>query len=323
MLMSCPRLGPMGGEVQLRQLEYVVALARERHFARAATRCFVSQPALSAGIRKLETELDVTIVQRGQRFEGFTPEGQLVVNWAHRILAERDGLRADLQQLRGGLTSTLRIGTIPTAVAITSLVTERFTATYPMARARVEEMSSREVSRRLVDFQIDVGVTYLDAEGGQRHRTVELYRERYFLVCPDGTTTGTAKAVVGWDEAARLELCLLSRAMRNRRIIDERFAAAGAVPAPVVETDSMGALLAHISSRQLATVVSQAWLYAFGVPEGMGVHPLTHDGPGEAIGLVTLDSDPLPYLAEACVAAVTGLDVESELDRAIELVLTS
>ncbi len=311
----------MSGDVQLRQLEYVVALARERHFARAAKSCFVSQPALSAGIRKLEAELDVTIVQRGQRFEGFTPEGQLVVNWAHRILAERDGLRGDLEQMLGGLTSTLRIGTIPTAVAITTLVTERFTASYPMARARVEEMSSREVSRRLADFQIDVGVSYLDTEGAQPHRTVELYRERYFLVLPAGSALAAAD-VVGWQDAARQDLCLLSQAMRNRRIIDELFAAAGAVPMPVIETDTMGTLIAHVASRRLSTVVSQAWLYAFGVPDGMCVRPLAQNGPGQPIGLVLLDSDPAPYLAEACATAVDGLDVETTLNQAIAPFLT-
>ena len=306
----------MSGEVQLRQLEYVVALAQERHFARAARSCFVSQPALSAGIRKLEGELDVTIVQRGQRFEGFTPEGQLVVNWAHRILAERDGLRADLEQMHGGLTSTLRIGTIPTAVAITTLVTERFTTMYPMARARVEEMSSREVNRRLADFQIDVGVTYLDGESHQPNRTVELYRERYFLVCPTESSLA-AQTVVSWQEAATEPLCLLSRAMRNRRIIDGHFAADGALPTPAIETDSMGTLIAHVGSRRLATVVSQAWLYAFGVPDGMCVRALAQRGPGEPIGLVVLDNDPAPYVAEACVTAVNGLDVEAELNKVI------
>lgn len=57
----------------LRQLEYLVALARERHFTRAADACFVSQPSLSAAIRKLEHELDVPIVRRGRRYEGLTP----------------------------------------------------------------------------------------------------------------------------------------------------------------------------------------------------------------------------------------------------------
>ena len=59
----------------VRQLEYLVALARERHFGRAAESCHVSQPALSGAIRHLEQELDVVIVQRSHRFIGFTPEG--------------------------------------------------------------------------------------------------------------------------------------------------------------------------------------------------------------------------------------------------------
>ena len=61
----------MHGEVSIQQLEYLLALARERHFGRAASACHVSQPTLSVAIRKLEHELDVVIVLRGQRFEGF------------------------------------------------------------------------------------------------------------------------------------------------------------------------------------------------------------------------------------------------------------
>ena len=93
----------------LRQLEYLVALARERYFARAAAACYVSQPSLSAAIRKLEHELDVPIVRRGRRFEGLTPEGERVLPWAHRILAERDALRHELSAMRGGLAGTREI----------------------------------------------------------------------------------------------------------------------------------------------------------------------------------------------------------------------
>ncbi|MDT5189127.1 MAG: hypothetical protein QOI28_1378, partial [Mycobacterium sp.] len=100
----------MHGEVAIQQLEYLVALSRERHFGRAASACHVSQPTLSVAIRRLEHELDVVIVLRGQRFEGFTPEGQRVVTWAHRILAERNELLADVERMRGGLTVTARIG---------------------------------------------------------------------------------------------------------------------------------------------------------------------------------------------------------------------
>ncbi|MER6540105.1 LysR family transcriptional regulator, partial [Streptomyces sp900105755] len=76
----------------LRRLEYLVALARERHFARAAAACHVSQPSLSAAIRRLEHERDVPIVRRGRRYEDLTPEGEVVLAWAHRILTEGDAL---------------------------------------------------------------------------------------------------------------------------------------------------------------------------------------------------------------------------------------
>src|SRR6202012_3255557 len=76
--------GPRGGRAPMlfRQLEYFVALARERPCARAAAACYVSQPALSEAIRKLEKELGVALVRREQKFEGLTPEGERLGGWA-------------------------------------------------------------------------------------------------------------------------------------------------------------------------------------------------------------------------------------------------
>jgi len=68
--------------VDIRQLQYLVALAREKHFTRAAQACHVTQPTLSGRIRQLEQELGVPIVERGQRFHGLTPEGERVLEWA-------------------------------------------------------------------------------------------------------------------------------------------------------------------------------------------------------------------------------------------------
>ena len=278
----------------------------------------MSQPALSAAIRKLERELDVTIVRRGRHFQGFTLEGQLVVGWAHRILAERDGLRTDLDQMRSGFSATLRIGTIPTAVAITSLVSERFAALHPRARMRVEELSAREIELRLQEFQIDVGITYLDDPPPPR--SLPMYRERYYLVLPSQSPLAH-HTVVGWTEAASLPLCLLVPTMRNRRIVDAIFAANGAVVRPSVETDNMGSLYAHVTSRRLATIASQAWLYAFGAPPGMCVRRLPEAPAPPPIGLVRMDSEPSSIAADAVWRAVGGLDVEGTLSRAVASVL--
>jgi DNA-binding transcriptional LysR family regulator len=80
--------------VLFRQLEYFVAVARERHFARAAEACYVWQPALSASIAKLERELNVTLINRGHNYEGLTVEGERLVVWAKRILAEQEAFKA-------------------------------------------------------------------------------------------------------------------------------------------------------------------------------------------------------------------------------------
>ena len=79
-----------------RQLEYFLEVARKRHFARGADDCYVSQPTLSAAIAKLERELNVTLISRGHSFQGLTSEGERLVVWAKRILAEQEAFKAEL-----------------------------------------------------------------------------------------------------------------------------------------------------------------------------------------------------------------------------------
>jgi DNA-binding transcriptional LysR family regulator len=292
----------MHGEVAIQQLEYLVALARERHFGRAASACHVSQPTLSVAIRRLEHELDIVIVLRGQRFEGFTVEGQRVVTWAHRILAERNELLADVERMRGGLTVTARIGAVPTSVPASPLVTGRFLERYPGARVRVESMPSREIARRLAEFELDAGLTYLDAETPPGTRRVELYRERYVLVAPSAHPL-MQQSEVRWTEAAELPLCALTTAMRNRRIIDANMAADGAQFSPVVEADTVGALYTHLKTLRLASVVAHTWLDAFGLPDGLAMRPMVEQGPGAAIGLIVLDREPNSLVAQALLEA--------------------
>jgi DNA-binding transcriptional LysR family regulator len=215
----------------LRQLGYLVALVRERHFARAAAACYVSQPSLSAGIRKLEHELDVPIVRRGRRFEGLTPEGERVLLWANRILAERDALRHELSAMRGGLAGTLRMGAIPTALTVAPLLTTPFVERHPQARVSLDSLSSRDINQRLAEFELDIALTYLDDDSLGQVRKTPLYEERYLLLTPqDGPMTG--QRVASWARIAALPLCLLSPQMRNRRIMDEYFAAARQLSRP-------------------------------------------------------------------------------------------
>jgi DNA-binding transcriptional LysR family regulator len=303
----------MPGEVLIRQLEYLVALARERHFARAAAACHASQPALSAAIRKLETELGVPIVLRGHRFEGFTAEGERVVGWAHRIVAERDALRDDLARMRDGLSATLRIGAIPTAVPASPLLTGPFCDRHPLARVRIEVLSSRDIRRRLTEFELDVGLTYLESDTTAGLCNARLYEERYLLLTPDdGPLAG--RASVGWGEAVSVPQCALTRQMQNRRILDGMVAAAGAELRPGIETDTVAALYAHVATRRWSSIIANAWLHAFGIPAGTQVIPLEPQPQRPSVGVVWPDRRPRSIVVTALLDAIRGIDVAARLD---------
>ncbi|MGW6904391.1 LysR family transcriptional regulator [Streptomyces sp. NPDC054940] len=305
----------------LRQLEYLVALARERHFVRAAAACYVSQPSLSAAIRRLEHELGVPIVRRGRRYEGLTPEGEVVLAWAHRILAERDGLRQELSALRDGLTGTLRLGVVPTALPTASLLTNPFCERHPRARVSIESLSSAEIRHGLGEFELDAAMTYLDDDAlGGGLRRLPLYEERYVLLTPvDGPLAAAATA--RWAQAADLPLCLLGPRMRNRRIIDECFAADGATAAPAIESDSVAGLYAHLPGGRWSSVISHAWLHMFGVPDGMRVVPLDGPAHGPRVGLVTGPDDPPSVLAGALLTVARQADVRQALDELLRTYL--
>ncbi|MBS1693373.1 MAG: LysR family transcriptional regulator [Actinobacteria bacterium] len=307
----------MHSDVLIQQLEYLIALSRERHFGRAAAACHVSQPTLSVAIRRLESELGVVIVLRGRRFEGFTEEGSRVLTWAHRILAERDELLADVERMRGRLSTMARVGAIPTSVPVSPLLTAPFLRDHPAASIRIEATSSREIARRLADFEFDAGLTYLDDETPPGSRRFLLYRERYVLLAPAAHPL-MRNAEVRWSDAAKLPLCALTPAMRNRRIIDGYMAAEGAWFQPAVEADTVGALYAHLAASELATVASHTWLHAFGVPRGMAVRPMVRYGAGPAVGLIILDRRPTSIVAEALVAAAATVDFAAVLQSALD-----
>lgn len=98
----------------LTELKYIVALAREKHFGRAADACFVSQPTLSVAIKKLEEELNVSLFERGSSEVSLTPVGERVVVQAQRVLEEASAIKAIAQQGKDPLAGPLRVGVIYT-----------------------------------------------------------------------------------------------------------------------------------------------------------------------------------------------------------------
>ncbi|SEF18360.1 LysR family transcriptional regulator [Jiangella alba] len=259
--------------MQFRQLEYFVAVADEHHFARAADKCFVSQPALSAGIAKLEDELGVALINRVHAFEGLTPEGERLVGWARRILAEHDALKAEVSAMQTGVGGTLRLGVGPTTAAAAVTVIRAFCARHPLAHVRLSEhLSAPELQRRLRGFELDAGIGYLSPGDQDGLHVLPLYEERYVLAAsPELLPAGATQ--IGWADAARLPLVLLNERMRVRQAIDDAFAAHGIEIDPQVVAESVASLSAHVHGGQWATI---------------GPHTLLSDDGSSSSGLRTL-----------------------------------
>src|ERR1700728_1724557 len=97
------------------KLEFLLALAREQHFGRAAEACGVTQPTRSAGVKQLEDSFGVLLVNRGSRFQDFTPEGERVLDWARRIVGDARAMRQEIQALKHRLTGRLPRCALPAA----------------------------------------------------------------------------------------------------------------------------------------------------------------------------------------------------------------
>jgi DNA-binding transcriptional LysR family regulator len=300
----------------VRYLDYLVALARERHFARAAAACNVTQPTLSAGIKQLEEGLGVLIVERRQRFVGFTPEGERVLAWAQRVLADYGGLTQELSELREGLAGQLRIGAIPVSLPALALLTVPFGAIHSKTRFQVTSQTSIEIQRELDEFTIDVGLTYLDNDPLSRVRTVPLYRERYVLITHESSGFSGLKSI-SWAKAATLPLGLLTPSMQNRRIIDAQFHAAGVQVNAVMETNSLVTLWTHLLFGQWSTVVPQTFLLLFERMRGLVSIPLVEPETFRTLGLVAADREPLAPLTRALLDFARGKDLTAEIERRI------
>ncbi len=297
----------------LQYLRYLEALSREQHFARAAAVCKVTQPTLSAGIKQLEEELGLLIVQRGQRFEGFTAEGLRVLQWSRRILADCESLEQEASELREGLMGRLRIGAIPTALPIVALLTGPFASQHPRVAISVLSVSSLDIQRGLDEFTLDAGVTYLDNEPLTHVRTTALYHERYYLFTPAAGPVGRRKNLT-WAEAAALPLSLLTPDMQNRRILNALFQAAGTIPKATIETNSVLTLWAHLRTGEWSTVLPQPFLYLLGQPHGIRAIPLESGAARHTIGLAVPDRDPPTPSARELMRIVGELDIESVLN---------
>ncbi|MCK0196037.1 LysR family transcriptional regulator [Ancylobacter sp. 6x-1] len=285
----------------LDRFELLLALAKERHFGRAAEACGVTQPTLSAGLKQLEEALGVRLVERGSRFIGFTTEGERALEWARRIVGDARAMRQEIASLRRGLSGHLRIAAIPTAMPMLSELTTPFHQKHADVRFTLMSATSNEVLRLIENLEADAGITYLDNDPLGRVKTVPLYQEGYRFLTAADSSLGDRERVT-WEEIGQVPLCLLTPDMQNRRIVERQLKQAGHAGTPMLESNSTIALLAHVSTGQWASVVPTSLADVFAFRTKVRSIPIVDPEVLHEIGLVVLDRDPMTPITAALVA---------------------
>jgi LysR family hydrogen peroxide-inducible transcriptional activator len=169
--------------ITTKQLVYFDAVARLKHFGRAADECAVTQPALSMQIQEMERELGVALVERGRTIR-LTDAGEEIAARAARILQEIDGLSDFASRRRSTLTGRLRLGVIPSiAPYLLPSVLPELQLRYPHLELRIRETLTEYLLAQLDDGTLDVALLALpvDAAGLE---TISLFEDRFLLASP-------------------------------------------------------------------------------------------------------------------------------------------
>jgi DNA-binding transcriptional LysR family regulator len=287
--------------MQTRLVQYFLALERERHFARAAAACHVSQPTLSAGIAALETQLGKRLIARDRKYTGLTAEGLAILPWARQLVAAAEAMTQAADVAHGPLTGELRLGAIPAAMPAIGFLAEALLERHPGINLSVRALTSRQIERELAAFELDAGVTYLDFEPPAHALGVPLYVDRYMLVVSAGSSLADRPAI-GWADLAVLPLCLLHQGMQNRRILDARLAERGLALRPVVTADSYVALLALVHQGRLCSIIPESHAMLLHGLDWARIVPLPETVEESRIGVIVSDRTPIGPMSEAVLA---------------------
>jgi DNA-binding transcriptional LysR family regulator len=252
-------------------------------------------------LKQLEETLGVLLVNRGSRFQGFTPEGERVLEWARRIVGDARAMQEEVQALQHGLKGRLRIAAIPTALAMVAALTTPFRAKYPKVQFTVWSRTSAEILKLLENLEIDAGLTYLDNDPLGRVTTVPLYKENYCLLTAANAPLGN-RATVTWAEVAQVPLCLLTPDMQNRRIIDGLLKNASGESRPTLESDSMILLFAHARTGRWASVMPARIAETLGLTDTLRAIPIVEPAAVHSVGLVMAAREPMTPLNAALAA---------------------
>ena len=311
----------------LTELRYIVAVARARHFGHAAEACFVSQPTLSVGVKKLEDELGVTLFERGNNEVTVTPAGMRIVEQAAHILELAGDLKALAQQSKDPLVGPLRLGAIYTiAPYLLPQLIPQVHALAPQMPLLLEENFTAKLAEKLKRGELDAIIISLpfDEPGIE---TQMLYTEPFQVALPAGHAW-CAKSAIHADELIQESLLLLSAGHCFRDQVLKvcpalnRTAAAPGSMQKTLESSSLETIRHMVASGAGITVMPCTAVQTGVAEQGLlAFRPFSDPAPDRPVALAWRKSFTRPQALEAVRQAVLRSDlpcVQKHLSSVIE-----
>lgn len=166
------------------QLYYVLAVAENQNFTKAAEKCFVTQPTLSMQIQKLEDELDIQIFDRSKKPIELTEVGKKIVTQARNIVNESDRIQDIVDQQKGFIGGDFKLGIIPTIMpTLLPMFLKTFVKKYPKVKLKIEELTTDEIISRINDGHLDAAIAATPLENENIKERV-LYFEPFVSYIP-------------------------------------------------------------------------------------------------------------------------------------------
>ena len=297
----------------LTELRYIVAVARERHFGRAAETCFVSQPTLSVAVKKLEEELGVTLFERGPGEVSVTPAGEKIVEQAQRVLEEASRIREIAAAGKDPLAGPLRLGAIYTiGPYLLPKLIPILRRTAPAMQLLIQENFTHRLAEELKSGEVDVILVALPFEApGVVTRAV--YDEPFLVAVPKGHPWENRKRVTS-DELASESLLLLGEGHCFRdqvlEICHTVRARERSPLAKTVEGGSLETIRQMVAGGVGVTVLPATSTNASGgASDLIRILPFARPAPTRRVGLAWRRSFPRPEAIEALRKAILACNL--------------
>lgn len=302
-------------DLTLRQLQYVVAVAETLGFRRAAERCGVSQPTLSAQMQQLEGVLGITLFERDRSRVLVTAAGEEIVLRARRILLETEDLLATATRARDPFTGTFRVGVIPTiAPYYLPEVTMVLAKKYPKLRLVFREEKTEDTVRALWSGALDAGLVALEADLGELDHA-EIFRDPFILALPKGHPL-TKKRVVTQGDLDTQDVLLLEDGHCLRAQALAVCSKAGSRETDLRAT-SLATLVQMVAGSAAVTLLPELTLAVENRGSQLEVRAFTKPQPFRTIALVWRPHSPFGAAFREAAATLTAFRAKATSRRGV------